>query len=183
MLNHFFFFFFFFFLRLGLGQRRAVVIIGRWLLPSLVDTGDICCHYWQHILVSQQYFSHQPLKLAFLKIHSKIPGVSGSNGGTCTMLNTGNPFLPVCLSVHVFGSMYTDRSAVFHMALVLHFRLFQQIPWLCSISSHSAMANIWAWRKRICLSHQTFHWLDAQQIGSRIFYRHPHLWIRVLWFK
>ena len=35
-------------LRLGLGQRRAVVIIGRWLLPSLVDTGDICCHYWQH---------------------------------------------------------------------------------------------------------------------------------------
>ena len=58
MLNHFFFFvcffllfFSFFFLRLGLGQRRAVVIIGRWLLPSLVDTGDICCHYWQHILV------------------------------------------------------------------------------------------------------------------------------------
>ena len=39
------------FVRLGLGQRRAVVIIGRWLLPSLVDTGDICCHYWQHILV------------------------------------------------------------------------------------------------------------------------------------
>ena len=33
-------------------QRRGVVIIGRWLLPSLVDTGDICCHYWQHILVS-----------------------------------------------------------------------------------------------------------------------------------
>ena len=32
-------------------QRRGVVIIGRWLLPSLVDTGDICCHYWQHILV------------------------------------------------------------------------------------------------------------------------------------
>ena len=47
----FFLLFFFFFLRLGLGQRRAVVIIGRWLLPSLVDTGDICCHYWQHILV------------------------------------------------------------------------------------------------------------------------------------
>ena len=23
-----------------------VVIIGRWLLPSVVDTGDICCHYW-----------------------------------------------------------------------------------------------------------------------------------------
>ena len=45
------FFFAFFFLTLGLGQRRAVVIIGRWLLPSLVDTGDICCHYWQHILV------------------------------------------------------------------------------------------------------------------------------------
>ena len=53
MLNHLvvFFLFSFFFLRLGLGQRRAVVIIGRWLLPSLVDTGDICCHYWQHILV------------------------------------------------------------------------------------------------------------------------------------
>ena len=59
MLNHlglvyfilFYFIFSFFFLRLGLGQRRAVVIIGRWLLPSLVDTGDICCHYWQHILV------------------------------------------------------------------------------------------------------------------------------------
>ena len=37
-----------FFLRLGLGQRRAVVIIGRWLLPSLVDTGDICCHHRPH---------------------------------------------------------------------------------------------------------------------------------------
>ena len=45
----------FFFLRLGFGQRRAVVIIGRWLLPSLVDTGDICCHYWQHILVTSCY--------------------------------------------------------------------------------------------------------------------------------
>ena len=44
-----------FFLRLGLGQRRAVVIIGRWLLPSLVDTGDICCHYWQHILVLTEW--------------------------------------------------------------------------------------------------------------------------------
>ena len=32
-------------------RLRAVVIIGRWLLPSLVDTGNICCHYWQHILV------------------------------------------------------------------------------------------------------------------------------------
>ena len=51
----FFFFFSYFFLRLGLGQRRAVVIIGRWLLPSLVDTGDICCHYWQHILVLYGY--------------------------------------------------------------------------------------------------------------------------------
>ena len=38
-------------IELGLEQRRAVVIIGRLLLPSLVDTGDICCHYWQHILV------------------------------------------------------------------------------------------------------------------------------------
>ena len=28
-----------------------IVIIGRWLLPSVVDTGDICCHYWQLILV------------------------------------------------------------------------------------------------------------------------------------
>ena len=51
-INNCFAFFFFFFLRLGLGQWRAVVIIGRWLLPSLVDTGDICCHYWQHILVT-----------------------------------------------------------------------------------------------------------------------------------
>ena len=50
--------FFFFFLRLGLGQRRAVVIIGRWLLPSLVDTGDICCHYWQHILVQAWISNH-----------------------------------------------------------------------------------------------------------------------------
>ena len=49
------FFFAFFFLRLGLGQRRAVVIIGRWLLPSLVDAGDICCHYWQHILVFLEF--------------------------------------------------------------------------------------------------------------------------------
>ena len=22
-----------------------------WLVPSLGDTGDFCCHYWQHILV------------------------------------------------------------------------------------------------------------------------------------
>ena len=32
---------------------KSLFIIGRWLLPSLVDTGDICCHYWQHILVFQ----------------------------------------------------------------------------------------------------------------------------------
>ena len=51
LFGFFCFFFPFFFLRLGLGQRRAVVIIGRWLLPSLVGTGDTCCHYWQHILV------------------------------------------------------------------------------------------------------------------------------------
>ena len=43
--------------RFGLGQRRAVVIIGRWLLPSLVDTGDICCHYWQHILVFRDFIT------------------------------------------------------------------------------------------------------------------------------
>ena len=49
-------FFSFFFLRLGLGKKRAVVIIGRWLLPSLVDTGDICCHYWQHILVQHWFW-------------------------------------------------------------------------------------------------------------------------------
>ena len=39
------------FSKVRVGAKRAVVIIGRWLLPSLVDTGDICCHYWQHILV------------------------------------------------------------------------------------------------------------------------------------
>ena len=33
------------------GLGFVYCIIGRWLLPSLVDTGDICCHYWQHILV------------------------------------------------------------------------------------------------------------------------------------
>ena len=32
-------------LGLGLGLARG------WLLPSLGDTGDICCHYWQHIIV------------------------------------------------------------------------------------------------------------------------------------
>ena len=70
----FYFFFFFFFLRLGLGQRRAVVIIGRWLLPSLVDTGDICCHYWQHILVFKWfylYFHYFELSFwgLFLRVH------------------------------------------------------------------------------------------------------------------
>ena len=35
-----------------------VVIIGRWLLPSLVDTGDICCHYWQLILVFYWHIFH-----------------------------------------------------------------------------------------------------------------------------
>ena len=52
-----------FFLRLGLGQRRAVVIIGRWLLPSLVDTGDICCHYWQHILVLTTFLDNLMIRL------------------------------------------------------------------------------------------------------------------------
>ena len=61
-----FLFFFFFFLRLGLGQRRSVVIIGRWLLPSLVDTGDICCHYWQHILVLKPILlTNEILRVAF----------------------------------------------------------------------------------------------------------------------
>ena len=68
MSNHlgFFLFFIFFFLRLGLGQRRSVVIIGRWLLPSLVDTGDICCHYWQHILVLKPILlTNEILRVAF----------------------------------------------------------------------------------------------------------------------
>ena len=98
------------------------------------------------------------------------------------MLSTGNLFLPVWLSVHIFGNMYTDRSTRFHMALILYFRLFLQIPWQCSISSHAAMANIWAWRKRICLRHHTPP-LDVQQIESRIFYKYPQLWIPVIWFK
>ena len=66
----------FFFLRLGLGQRRAVVIIGRWLLPSLVDTGDICCHYWQHILVSQEIPQPSTIeidsKIAYVKFHTNL---------------------------------------------------------------------------------------------------------------
>ena len=62
-----------FFLRLGLGQRRAVVIIGRWLLPSLVDTGDICCHYWQRILVTYDIwwkFAH--VTTAMLSCHVQV---------------------------------------------------------------------------------------------------------------
>ena len=43
-----------------------VVIIGRWLLPSLVDTGDICCHYWQHILVSHYHYSFYLIESWFL---------------------------------------------------------------------------------------------------------------------
>ena len=39
------------------------IIIGRWLLPSLVDTRDICCHYWQHILVIIGFGSTMPCHL------------------------------------------------------------------------------------------------------------------------
>ena len=56
-----------------------VVIIGRWLLPSLVDTGDICCHYWQLILVVNwtfrnklQWNFHWNIKFSFQKIHLKM---------------------------------------------------------------------------------------------------------------
>ena len=54
-----------------------VVIIGRWLLPSLVDTGDICCHYWQLILVSKVIC--QILKSYGTKNHRFWPefGISG----------------------------------------------------------------------------------------------------------
>ena len=38
-----------------------VVIIGRWLLSSVVDTGDICCHYWQLILVGPWLWKSRPL--------------------------------------------------------------------------------------------------------------------------
>ena len=31
---------------------KSVIVTEIIVLPSLVDTGDICCHYWQHILVS-----------------------------------------------------------------------------------------------------------------------------------
>ena len=50
--------------------------VGRWLLPSLVDTGDICCHYWQHILDFFRYPSNfkvtQAEKLWFGSNLSKI---------------------------------------------------------------------------------------------------------------
>ena len=117
----------------------------------------------------------------FRKFTKKSQGSVGLMVVHVQWFDTDNLFLPVCLSVHIFGSMY--RSAVFHiMTLVLYFRLFQQIPCQCSISSHAAMANIWAWRKKICLRHETLPRLDVQQIRSRIFYRHPQLWIPVLWF-
>ena len=40
-----------FFSKVRVGAKEG----GRWLLPSLVDTGDICCHYWQHILVDNYF--------------------------------------------------------------------------------------------------------------------------------
>ena len=45
-----------------------VVIIGRWLLPSLVDTGDICCHYWQLILVAAGVLIDQWVLFSFLPV-------------------------------------------------------------------------------------------------------------------
>ena len=53
-----------------MGQRRAVVIIGRWLLPSLVDTGDICCHYWQHILVSSLASQITSFEIVYSTVYS-----------------------------------------------------------------------------------------------------------------
>ena len=61
---------------------RAVVIIGRWLLPSLVDTGDICCHYWQHILVdnwnARWFAKHIP--------YNAVKTFANMGKGTCHML-------------------------------------------------------------------------------------------------
>ena len=44
-----------------------VVIIGRWLLPSPVDTWDICCRYWQHILVLYKILSHRDVVIMCLE--------------------------------------------------------------------------------------------------------------------
>ena len=112
MLNHLGFFFFFFFLRLGLGQRRAVVIIGRWLLPSLVDMGDICCHYWQHILVlcliSFLFF--------FLVNYYFKPTLSPPSAQTVLLLSS-----PVPLSIHIYVHPSTLLS--FHPSVLLSVRL------------------------------------------------------------
>ena len=51
--------------------------VGRWLLPSFVDTGDICCHYWQHILVFFIIFScdQAALQMVFSVRLSVCPSV------------------------------------------------------------------------------------------------------------
>ena len=78
---------------LGLGQRRAVVIIGRWLLPSLVDTGDICCHYWQHILVDDVFFSESDsMKMSFPSYYiPRIRRIGGCYGFTLKPPATRRP--------------------------------------------------------------------------------------------
>ena len=48
------------------------VIIGRWLLPSLVDTGDICCHYWQHILVCKVIVNMEGVSVGQPKINFSL---------------------------------------------------------------------------------------------------------------
>ena len=54
-----------------------VVIIGRWLLPSVVDTGDICCHYWQLILVEIYFRAKQEYPIS----HCPNDGCWWSNKG------------------------------------------------------------------------------------------------------
>jgi len=38
----------------GVGVKE-VTILGQW--QYLGDTGDICCHFWQHILVKVMFYN------------------------------------------------------------------------------------------------------------------------------
>ena len=63
------------------------VIIGRWLLPSLVDTGDICCHYWQLILVLNGTFKLFQNGVSHTCCHVNTSGHAEKNKQTNKQIN------------------------------------------------------------------------------------------------
>ena len=77
---------------------------------TLVDTGDICCHYWQHILVSIYFFNRFILTHRSRVTHICVSKLTitgsdnnNSNAGILLIGPVGTNFSEILIEIYTFS--------------------------------------------------------------------------------